>query len=73
MKHSMRLTFRRHSRLWKPPVTKCYARVSEAARYSLLGGGKRVRAVLCIAACDMLGGDTTLAARYAAGREMLHC
>ena len=26
------------------------SRVSEAARYSLLGGGKRVRAVLCIAA-----------------------
>lgn len=49
------------------------SRVSEAARYSLLGGGKRVRAVLCIAACDMLGGDTTLAARYAAGLEMLHC
>ena len=24
------------------------SRVSEAARYSLLGGGKRVRAVLCI-------------------------
>ena len=36
------------------------SRVSEAARYSLLGGGKRVRAVLCIAACDMLGGDTAL-------------
>lgn len=49
------------------------SRVSEAARYSLLGGGKRVRAVLCIAACDMLGGDTALAARYAAGLEMLHC
>jgi geranylgeranyl diphosphate synthase type II len=49
------------------------SRVSEAARYSLLGGGKRVRAVLCIAACDMLGGDTALAARYAAGLEVLHC
>ncbi|MFQ9900448.1 MAG: polyprenyl synthetase family protein [Ruthenibacterium sp.] len=49
------------------------SRVSEAARYSLLGGGKRVRAVLCIAACDMLGGNVALAARYAAGLEMLHC
>ena len=49
------------------------SRVSEAARYSLMGGGKRVRAVLCLAVCDMLGGDIKLAARYAAGVEMLHC
>lgn len=47
--------------------------LGQAARYSLLGGGKRVRAVLCIAACDMLGGNVALAARYAAGLEMLHC
>lgn len=49
------------------------SRVSEAARYSLLGGGKRVRAVLCLAVCEMLGGDPNLAACYAAGIEMLHC
>ena len=29
------------------------SRVCEAARYSLFGGGKRVRAVLCLAVCDM--------------------
>ena len=33
------------------------SRVAEAARYSLFSGGKRVRAVLCLAVCDMLGGD----------------
>lgn len=49
------------------------SRVSEAARYSLMGGGKRVRAVLCLSVCNMLGGDLALAARYAAGIEMLHC
>lgn len=48
------------------------SRVSEAARYSLFGGGKRIRAVLCLAVCEMLGGDGALAARYAAGVEMLH-
>lgn len=55
---------------------RCFApdsRVGAAARYSLLGGGKRVRAVLCLAACEMLGGDTNTAASYAAGVEMLHC
>ncbi len=49
------------------------SRVSEAARYSLLAGGKRVRAVLCLAVCDMLGGSREAAESYAAGVEMLHC
>ena len=47
------------------------AQISQAARYSLLGGGKRVRAVL--AACQLAGGDTAAAADYAAALEMLHC
>ncbi len=50
-----------------------HSRVSQAARYSLFGGGKRVRAVLGIAVCDMLGGNLEAAACYAAGVEMLHC
>ena len=49
------------------------SKVSEAARYSLMGGGKRVRAVLCMAVNDMLCGNAVAAARYAAGVEMLHC
>lgn len=49
------------------------SRVSDAARYSLLGGGKRVRAVLCLAVCDMLDGGRDTAASYTAGVEMLHC
>ena len=31
------------------------ARISQAARYSLLGGGKRVRAVLALAGCALAG------------------
>lgn len=50
-----------------------HSQVSEAARYSLLGGGKRVRAVLCLAVCELLCGDIELAARYASAVEMLHC
>ena len=42
------------------------SRVSDAARYSLLGGGKRVRAVLCLAVCDTMGGSQDAAESYAA-------
>lgn len=47
--------------------------VCKAARYSLLAGGKRVRAVLTMAVCDLLGGDAKAAARFACAVEMLHC
>lgn len=47
--------------------------VSQAAAYSLMAGGKRVRAVLCLAVCEMLCGDMDLAAQYASAVEMLHC
>ena len=49
------------------------SRVCQAARYSLLAGGKRIRAVLTMACCDMLGGDWRAAAHFAAAVEMLHC
>ena len=44
----------------------------EAMRYSLLAGGKRVRPVLLLAACDMLGGDIEQARVPAAALEMIH-
>ena len=40
--------------------------VCRAARYSLLGGGKRVRAVLVLAVCDMLHGNAEAAEQFAA-------
>ena len=46
---------------------------AQAARYSLLAGGKRVRGILVLAACDLLGGDVDKAADLAAAVEMLHC
>ena len=49
------------------------SQVCQAARYSLMGGGKRVRAVLVLSVCDMLGGDATAAEHFAAAVEMLHC
>ena len=44
----------------------------ESMRYSLLAGGKRVRPVLLLAACDMLGGDMEQAKVPAAALEMIH-
>lgn len=60
----------------KQQADRCFnekSRVCEAAQYSLFGGGKRVRAVLDLAVCDMLSGNMQAAACYAAGVEMLHC
>lgn len=47
--------------------------VCRAARYSLLGGGKRIRAVLVLSVCEMLGGNMAAAEQFAAAVEMLHC
>ena len=44
----------------------------EAMRYSLLAGGKRVRPVLLLATCEMLGGDAEQARVPAAALEMIH-
>lgn len=49
------------------------SRIGQAARYSLLGGGKRVRAVLTLACCAVNGKDPMLALDYACALEMLHC
>ncbi|XP_007033017.2 PREDICTED: geranylgeranyl pyrophosphate synthase, chloroplastic/chromoplastic [Theobroma cacao] len=46
--------------------------IHEAMRYSLLAGGKRVRPILCIAACELVGGEETLAMPVACAVEMIH-
>ena len=44
----------------------------EAMRYSLLAGGKRLRPILCLAACELAGGDSELAMPTAVALEMVH-
>ena len=46
--------------------------VTEAMRYSLLAGGKRVRPVLCLAAAELVGGSAEAAMPTACALEMLH-
>ena len=45
--------------------------VCRAARYSLMGGGKRIRAVLVLSVCDMLGGNMQAAEQFASAVEMI--
>lgn len=47
-------------------------KIHDAMRYSLLAGGKRVRPVLCIAACELVGGDEATAMPAACAMEMIH-
>lgn len=44
----------------------------EAMRYSLLAGGKRLRPILCLASCELAGGDAELALPTATALEMIH-
>ncbi len=43
-----------------------------AMRYSLLAGGKRLRPILCLATCDLVGGTAEQAMATACALEMIH-
>ncbi|KAI3462518.1 hypothetical protein Pfo_019181 [Paulownia fortunei] len=47
-------------------------KIHESMRYSLLAGGKRVRPMLCIAACELVGGQESTAMPAACAVEMIH-
>jgi geranylgeranyl pyrophosphate synthase len=48
-------------------------RLHEAMRYSALGGGKRFRPLLCLAAAEAVGGDLVPVLDGACAVEMVHC
>lgn len=47
-------------------------KICESMTYSLMAGGKRIRPVLCIAACEMFGGTQEQAMPTAVALEMIH-
>lgn len=49
-----------------------YNTLFKAARYSLLGGGKRLRPILTLATLEMLGGDLNIGLNPACALEMVH-
>jgi geranylgeranyl diphosphate synthase type II len=46
--------------------------IYSAMRYSLLAGGKRLRPILCLATCTMVGGKEAMALPTACALEMIH-
>ncbi|MGD1903947.1 MAG: geranylgeranyl diphosphate synthase CrtE [Geitlerinemataceae cyanobacterium] len=47
-------------------------KIYESMRYSLLAGGKRLRPLLCLATCEMMGGTREAAMPTACALEMVH-
>ncbi len=47
-------------------------KIYEAMRYSLLAGGKRLRPILCLATCELVGGTVEMAMPTACAMEMIH-
>lgn len=46
--------------------------IYESMRYSLMAGGKRLRPILCLATCELIGGTSTMAMPTACALEMIH-
>ena len=46
--------------------------IYEAMRYSLMAGGKRLRPILCLATCELIGGTIDMALPTACALEMVH-
>jgi len=55
-----------------PETNELYKTVTDAMRYSLLNGGKRVRAVLTLEFCKLCGGTEEMAMPFACAVEMIH-
>lgn len=55
-----------------PQVDSKANTIFDAMKYSLLSGGKRLRPVLLLAACDFAGGDIYEALPYACALEYIH-
>jgi geranylgeranyl diphosphate synthase type II len=47
-------------------------KIYESMRYSLMAGGKRLRPILCLAACELVGGTSDIAMPTACALEMVH-
>lgn len=56
-----------------PQVGTLPASLHESMRYSVFAGGKRIRPILMLAACETVGGDLQQALPAACAVEMIHC
>jgi len=56
--------------LYKPEIIP--SQIHEAMRYSVFAGGKRLRPILCLAACEAVGGDNDEVLQVACALELIH-
>ncbi len=47
-------------------------KIYESMRYSLMAGGKRLRPILCLSTCELVGGTSAIAMPTACALEMIH-
>ncbi|HXW83964.1 MAG TPA: polyprenyl synthetase family protein, partial [Candidatus Binataceae bacterium] len=71
LKERAQLVERAFSRCIDEPAGPA-AQLYEAMRYSLLGGGKRLRPILVLASCEAVGGARDTALGLACALEMIH-
>ncbi len=57
---------------WTPAAELTSGRLCEAMRYSAMGGGKRLRALLAYASAEAVGASADMADRAAAAVELIH-
>ncbi len=55
-----------------PSPPSCPAALADAMRYSVMAGGKRLRPLLCVTACEAVGGHPHLALPAACALEFIH-
>jgi geranylgeranyl diphosphate synthase type II len=55
-----------------PAETVSPPTIHKAMRYSIFAGGKRIRPILCLAACEAVGGKTAAAMPLACAVECIH-
>ena len=55
-----------------PSIDTKSSALYDAMKYSLVAGGKRLRSVLLLAACEFAGGDAKVALPYACAMEYIH-
>lgn len=56
-----------------PAESEAPSQLHEAMRYSALAPGKRLRPVLCMSACEAVGGDPQAALDAGCALELIHC
>ena len=61
-----------HLKDFLPNVDQKSITLLESMEYSLMSGGKRLRPVLLLAACDFCGGNINSALPYAVALEYIH-